>query len=347
MIKIGVLGCGRISQRHLEAIAAQTGAECIAVCDIAAERARQAAYKYHIPCWTTDYNEILANRDIDLISLCTPSGLHPEQGIAAARCGKHVLSEKPMAVSLQDADKLINACCRAGVCLWVVFQNRFNPAVKLLRRAFEEGRFGRLYLIAANVYWQRSQNYYDMAAWRGTRALDGGAFMNQASHYLDMLQWFGGPVQSVQSLTATLARKIEMEDTGSAIIRFRNAALGSINVTMLSYPENMEGSLTIIGEHGSVKLGGTALNKIEYWRFRERRNYENSTNPDHVTGDPIYGNGHNEYYKRIIEYLSSMPEKRKQTGYGLIDGLEGRKSMAILDKIYGNAAEAVKLGGFS
>lgn len=205
MLKIGLIGCGRISKNHFEAIAAQPDARCIACCDIIEERVREAAEKYEIPYWTTKYEEMLQRDDLDLISICTPSGLHPEHGIMAARAGKHVLTEKPMGCRLAEADKLIEACDQAGVKLFVVLQNRLNPAIQLVRRAFEEGRFGKLYMITSNVFWTRPQDYYDMAPWRGTWALDGGAFMNQASHYVDMVQWFGGPIEEVKSITATLA----------------------------------------------------------------------------------------------------------------------------------------------
>jgi UDP-N-acetyl-2-amino-2-deoxyglucuronate dehydrogenase len=183
MLRIGLLGCGRISKNHFEAIAEQPDAQCITCCDIIEDRAREAAQKYNIPNWTTNYEEMLNDPRIELISICTPSGLHPVHGIQAAKAGKHVLTEKPMACRLAEADELIKACSEAGVKLFVVLQNRLNPAIQLTRRAFEEGRFGKIYMITSNVFWTRPQDYYDMAPWRGTWELDGGAFMNQASHY--------------------------------------------------------------------------------------------------------------------------------------------------------------------
>ncbi|HHW60663.1 MAG TPA: Gfo/Idh/MocA family oxidoreductase, partial [Syntrophomonadaceae bacterium] len=273
MINIGLIGCGRISKNHFEAIAQQQDAQCIACCDIIEERAREGAGNYKIPFWTTNYEEMLQNPDIDLISICTPSGLHPQHGIQAAQYGKHVLTEKPMACRLAEADELIKACDEAGVKLFVVLQNRLNPSIQLVRRAFEEGRFGRIYMINSNVFWTRPQDYYDMASWRGTWKYDGGAFMNQASHYVDMVQWFGGPIEEVKSFTATLARNIEAEDTGSAIIRFQSGAIGSINVTMLTYPKNLEGSITILGEKGTVRVGGKAMNQIEKWEFADQQDY--------------------------------------------------------------------------
>jgi len=327
MIKIGLLGCGRISKNHFEAITQQQDAQVIACCDIIEERAKEAAEKYNIPIWTTNYEEILQNPDIDLISICTPSGLHPKHGIQAAKAGKHVLTEKPMACRLKEADELIKACDQAGVKLFVVLQNRLNPSIQLVRRAFEEGRFGKIYMITSNVFWTRPQEYYDMAPWRGTWALDGGAFMNQASHYVDMVQWFGGPIEEVKSITATLARNIEAEDTGSTIIRFQNGAIGSINVTMLTYPKNLEGSITILGEKGTVRIGGTSMNKIEQWDFTDKEEYDDEIEQYNTNPTSVYGFGHSGYYHNVIDSLqhNAIPSS---------NGHEGRKSLYLLENIY-------------
>src|SRR5687768_11507268 len=212
---------------------------------------------------------MLAETKADIVTIATPSGLHPAQGVAAARAGMHVVTEKPMAISLTGADELVHACDTAGVRLFVVKQNRLNPPVQLLKRAVDRGRFGRIYMASCTVHWARPQEYYDQAPWRGTWEFDGGAFMNQASHYVDLIQWLMGPVESVMAKTATLARRIETEDSGIAILKFRSGALGMIQVTMLTYPRNLEGSITLLGETGSVKIGGTAVNKIEHWQFAD------------------------------------------------------------------------------
>jgi len=327
MIKIGLIGCGRISKNHFEAIKEQPDAECIACCDIIPERAKEAAAKYNIPFWTTNYEEMLKMDEIDLISICTPSGLHPQHGIMAAEYGKHVLTEKPMGVRLKEADELIRKCEEKGVKLFVVLQNRLNPSIKLLRRAYEEGRFGRIYLITSNVFWTRPQEYYDQAPWRGTWQYDGGAFMNQASHYVDMVQWFGGEIAEVKSITATLARKIEAEDTGAAIIRFKNGALGSINVTMLTYPQNLEGSITIMGEKGTVRIGGVAMNRIEVWQFADERDYDAEVEKANTNPTSVYGFGHSGYYRNVIDSLNGK-------AIPLCDGREGRKSLYLLEEIY-------------
>ncbi len=336
MLKIALIGCGRISKNHFEAIAQQENAQCIACCDIIEERAKESAEKYNIPYYTTNYEEMLKRDDIDIISICTPSGLHPEHGILAAKAGKHVITEKPMGVKLEDADKLIKACDEAGVKLFVVLQNRLNPAIELTRRAFEEGRFGKLYMITSNVFWTRPQEYYDMASWRGTWALDGGAFMNQASHYVDIIQWFGGDIAEVKSITATLGRNIEAEDTGSAIIRFQNGTIGSINVTMLAYPKNLEGSITIFGEKGTVRVAGTSMNKIEQWQFADKRDYDGDIEQANTNPTSVYGFGHSGYYKNVIEAVRGTQSPSPLTPHPSLycDGDEGRKSLWLLEKIY-------------
>jgi UDP-N-acetyl-2-amino-2-deoxyglucuronate dehydrogenase len=237
-----------------------------------------------------------------------------------------------MATRLEEADALVRACDDAGVHLFVVKQNRLNPSIQLLKRSIDAGRFGRIYLANTTVRWNRPQSYYDMAPWRGTWEFDGGAFMNQASHYVDMIQWLVGPVESVSAKTATLARRIESEDTGVAILRFRSGALGTIEVTMLAYPRNLEGSVTIIGEQGSVKVGGTALNRIETWEFaiyhdidREAELLRGAPNPLSV-----YGSGHKPYYENVVNVLrgDSAPDT---------DGREGRKSLELILGIYESA----------
>jgi UDP-N-acetyl-2-amino-2-deoxyglucuronate dehydrogenase len=325
------VGCGRISERHFEAIASQPALELVGVCDEVPERAHVAGGKWNVPSFTS-YADMLANVPADVATICTPSGLHPRHGIMAAERGLHVISEKPMATRLEEADALVRACDEAGVHLFVVKQNRLNPAIQLLKRSIERGRFGRLYLANTTVRWNRPQSYYDQAPWRGTWEFDGGAFMNQASHYVDMIQWLVGPVESVVAHTATLARRIESEDTGVALLRFRNGALGTIEVTMLTYPRNMEGSITILGERGTVKVGGTALNRIEQWEFAEYDDLDREA--ELLKGAPnplsVYGSGHRPYYENVVRVLNG--EAAPQT-----DGREGRKSLELILGIYESA----------
>src|SRR5688572_30706351 len=220
-IRVAVVGCGRISRNHFDAIEKINGLELAAVCDIVGERARAAGERYGVPSFES-FDEMLASVRSDVVALCTPSGMHPRHGVLAARAGKHVVCEKPMAISLEDADELVRECDAAGVQLFVVKQNRLNPAIQLLKRAIDRERFGRIYLANTTVRWTRPQEYYDQAPWRGTWEFDGGAIMNQASHYVDLIQWLVGPVESVVAKTATLARRIETEDTGIAVNRIEH-----------------------------------------------------------------------------------------------------------------------------
>ena len=328
-LRIALVGCGRIAGNHFEAISKVDGLVLSAVCDSVEARARAAATTWGVP-WYTSYEKMLAEADCDAVAIATPSGLHPAHGVLAAKAGKHVISEKPMAITLASADALVKACDDAGVHLFVVKQNRLNATVQLVKRALDKGRFGRLFLANTTVHWTRPQEYYDQAPWRGTWEFDGGAFMNQASHYVDLMQWLVGPVESVIAKTATLARRIEAEDTGAAVLKFRNGALGVIEVTMLTYPKNLEGSFTLIGEKGTVKIGGTAVNRIEHWAFADQ-------DPDdaevaRVNTDPpsVYGFGHEPYYRNVLKVLrgEAVPDT---------DGRGGRKSLELILGIYESA----------
>lgn len=330
-IRLLLVGCGRISERHFEAIEANPELSLVAVSDEVAARARSTGEKYHVPAFSS-YQAMLAETEADAAVVCTPSGLHPRHGIMAAERGLHVICEKPMATRLEEADQLVKACDEAGVHLFVVKQNRMNPGIQLLKRAMELGRFGRVYMASVRVLWNRPQAYYDMAPWRGTWEFDGGAFMNQASHYVDLIQWLMGPVESVSAKIATLARRIETEDTGAAILRFRNGALGVLETTMLTFPRNLEGSITILGERGTVQIGGTALNRVVQWQFAEYHDDDREAEALRVAPDPlsVYGSGHRPYYENVVRVL------RGEAAPGT-DGREGRKSLELILGIYESA----------
>jgi UDP-N-acetyl-2-amino-2-deoxyglucuronate dehydrogenase len=329
--RIGIVGCGRISQFHVEAIAKVDGLTLAAVCDIDESRARAAGEKAGVPSFGS-LEAMLGGADLDIVAVCTPSGLHPEHGIAAAKAGKHVVSEKPMALSLDSAEALIAACDAAGVKLFVVKQNRLNPPIQLLKRAVERGRFGRIFMANVTVRWQRPQEYYDAEPWRGTWKFDGGAIMNQASHYVDLVQWLIGPVESVVAKTATQARKIEAEDSGAAVLHFRGGAIGVIEVNVLTYPRNFEGSIAIMGEKGTVKIGGTSVNKVEHWSFAEYDDDDKLVQTGAINTNPptIYGFGHEGYYRNVVAVLRGQAKADT-------DGREGRKSLALILAIYESA----------
>jgi UDP-N-acetyl-2-amino-2-deoxyglucuronate dehydrogenase len=328
-VRIALVGCGRISRNHFEAIDKVDGLALAAVCDSVEARARAAGEGQGVP-WFTSYDAMLAEAPCDAVAICTPSGLHPPHGIAAARAGRHVISEKPMAISLQGADSLVAACDAAGVHLFVVKQNRLNAAVQLLRRAVDKGRFGRLFMANCTVRWSRPQDYYDQAPWRGTWEFDGGAFMNQASHYVDLVQWLMGPVESVVAKTATLARRIEAEDSGAAVMRFRSGALGVLEVTMLTYPKNLEGSVTLLGERGTVRIGGTAVNRVEHWQFADYDDDDKLVELANTNPPSVYGFGHEAYYRNVLAVLRG--EAPPET-----DGRAGRKSLELILGIYESA----------
>ncbi len=328
-IRVALVGCGRISRNHFEAIAKLPDLRLVAVCDVVESRAREAGEAQGVP-WFTSYEAMLAQVPSDAVVIATPSGLHPQQGILAARAGRHVITEKPMAITLASADALVQACDDAGVQLFVVKQNRLNPPIQLLKRAVDRGRFGRIYLANCTVRWTRPQEYYDQAPWRGTWEFDGGAFMNQASHYVDLIQWLVGPVESVVAKTATLARRIEAEDTGAAVLRFRSGALGVLEVTMLTYPRNLEGSITLLGERGTVKIGGTAVNRVEHWTFADYDDDDKLVEQANTNPPSVYGFGHEAYYRNVTAVLRG--EARPDT-----DGRAGRKSLELILGIYESA----------
>ncbi|OIO58145.1 MAG: oxidoreductase [Candidatus Marinimicrobia bacterium CG1_02_48_14] len=329
-MRIGLVGCGRISKNHFDAIKQfPDDLELVAVCDVVPDRVQSAAKEHHATPYT-DLSDMLKTEKLDVISICTPSGLHPQHGIMAAKAGCHVITEKPMGINLKDADAMIQACDDNKVELFVVKQNRLNATMQLLKKAITKGRFGQIYMVQSNVFWSRPQEYYDQAKWRGTWEFDGGAYMNQASHYVDALTWLVGNPEYVMAVTGTLARKIEAEDTGTAIIKFRNGVIGSMSVTMLAFPKNFEGSITILGEKGTVKVGGVAVNKIEKWEFHDYDDDDRLVEEANYTPPNVYGFGHLGYYKNVVASL-------KGEAVAFTDGRSGRKSLELILAIYRSA----------
>jgi UDP-N-acetyl-2-amino-2-deoxyglucuronate dehydrogenase len=335
-IRFALVGCGRIASNHMEAIARHAGrARLVDVCDadpeaLAAAAARTGARPH------ARLSEMLAATNADIIVLTTPSGLHPRQSIECARAGFHVMTEKPMATRWEDGLKMVEAADAAGKHLFVVKQNRRNATLQLLKKAARQGRFGRIYSVAINVFWTRPQEYYDSASWRGTWEFDGGAFMNQASHYIDLLDWVVGPVESVMAYTGTLARNIEVEDSGVACIKWRNGAMGTLNVTMLTYPKNMEGSITILGEKGTVRIGGMAVNEIQKWEFSEPHAMDDDIQGASYSTTCVYGFGHPMYYDNVIKVMRGEAETET-------DGREGLKSLELLIAMYRSARDGRKV----
>ena len=333
-IRVAVVGCGRIAHKHFEAIQVHdSDFELAGVCDVKQTLGEAAAVKYNVPFFKR-YEELLKTLKPDLVSLCTPSGLHPEQTILAAKHGVNVMTEKPMATRWKDGLRMVHACDEAGVRLFVIKQNRKNTTLQLLRKAISEKRFGRIFMVSMNVFWTRPQEYYDSAGWRGTWELDGGAFMNQASHYVDLLEWLIGPIADIQAMTGTLDRDIEVEDTGVMNIRWRSGAMGSMSVTMLTYPRNFEGSITILGERGTARVGGVAVNEIQHWEFDDHKEYDQQIKQANYKTTPVYGFGHPLYFKNVIDVLRGEAEPET-------DGREGLKSLEVLIATYLSARDNV------
>lgn len=330
-IKIAVVGCGRISKNHFGAIERHCNdMELVAVCDFDKKTLDEHKEKYEVNGYRL-LSEMLNSEDLDIVAICTPSGIHAKQTIRIAKHGVHIMTEKPMATRWQDGLSMVKACDEAGVHLLVVKQNRLNSTLQLLKRAIDEKRFGKIHMVHLNVFWTRPQEYYDQAKWRGTWEFDGGAFMNQASHYVDLFDWLIGPVDKVQAMTST-TRDIEVEDTGVMNVRWRNGALGSMSVTMLTYPKNMEGSITILGEKGSVRVGGVAVNEIQHWEFEDSRDYDEQVKTANYETTSVYGFGHPLYYKNVIDVLRGNSEPET-------DGREGLKSLELLIAAYLSARD--------
>jgi UDP-N-acetyl-2-amino-2-deoxyglucuronate dehydrogenase len=331
-IRLAIVGCGRISKNHFGSIEKHAdNIELIAVCDNHTPTLATHTEKYKVPGYL-DIEEMLKAEELDLVALCTPSGTHPDQAALAAKYKVNVMTEKPMATRWQDGVRMVKACDEAGVRLFVIKQNRRNTTLQLLKRAVTEKRFGKIHMVHLNVFWTRPQSYYDQGnGWRGTWEFDGGAFMNQASHYVDLLDWLIGPVEKVQAMMST-TRDIEVEDTGVLNVKWRNGALGSMSVTMLTYPKNLEGSITILGEKGTVRVGGVAVNDIQIWQFDQPCDYDEQIKSANYETTSVYGFGHPLYYKNVIDVLRGEAEPET-------DGREGLKSLEVLIAAYLSARD--------
>jgi len=331
-IKIGLIGCGKIASRHADLII--HFAELHAVCDIKPKLAKEIGEKYSCNYYT-NINELLINeKEIDIISVCTPNGLHANHSIKAFRAGKHVLCEKPMALSVRDCEKMIKEAEDANRRLFVVKQNRFNPPIVALKKALSENKLGRIFSVQLNCFWNRNEEYYKNSDWKGTKDLDGGTLLTQFSHFIDLLYWLIGDVKKVQAFTKNINHKniIEFEDTGVVILEFDNGVIGTINYTVNSFNRNMEGSITLFGEKGTVKVGGQYLNKLEYQNIKD---YEIVDLPKSSSAND-YGfyqgsmSNHDKVYENVIDVL--MNGGKITTNF-----MDGLKTVQIIKQIYESA----------
>jgi UDP-N-acetyl-2-amino-2-deoxyglucuronate dehydrogenase len=335
MLKFALVGCGRIAKRHSELLGHGQipNAKLAAVCDVVESKAQKIASEFGVPAFT-DMHRMMREVDVDVVVILTESGRHAEHACALAKYGKHIMVEKPMALTLDDADAMIRACDVAGVKLFVVKQNRFNVPVVQLRKALEAGRFGKLVLGTVRVRWSRDQRYYDQDPWRGTWALDGGVLTNQASHHVDLLEWMMGDVESVYAMTSTSLVNIETEDTAVVALRFRNGALGVIEATTSVRPKDLEGSISVLGEGGSVEIGGFAVNQMKTWQFVKAEAGDDEVTSKYSVNPPnVYGFGHQAYYEHVVDCIMNRKTQ-------LVDGLQGRKSLELISAIY----ESVETG---
>ena len=328
-VRFGLIGCGRVAPRHAQSLIQLSDTQLVAVADIREDRARRFSAEYGAQAYM-DYDDMMARPDIDAVTVCVPSGLHAQVAIDVLQAGKHVLVEKPIALNLADADSMIATAREAGLTLGVVLQNRYNSPVQQVRTLIDQGRLGKLYLGSVCVRWYRPQSYYE-DGWHGTLSMDGGALMNQSIHHLDALQWFLGPVASVYAYTATLAHTMESEDVGVAVVRFRSGALATIEGSTLTWPQNLEGSVALFGERGSIKIGGTALSRITLWKVDgELEREAEILTSQRVDPPTVYGYSHREV---IHDFARALLDGHEPS----TPGPEARKSLALVLAIYESA----------
>ena len=326
MLKVGIVGCGRISKKHSDILGNNkvNGITLGAVCDINMKKAKVISDKYNVKCYSS-MHEMMNMENLDVVAVLTESGNHCKHVVELAKYGKDIIVEKPMALTIDDADLMINTCYQNGCRLFVVKQNRFNNSIVALKQQIEKDKLGKLFLGTIRVRWSRDQKYYDQDSWRGTWGLDGGVLTNQASHHIDLLEWMMGSVDSVYAKSVTANVEIETEDTAVVILKFKNGALGVIEATTATRPVDLEGSISILGSNGTIEIGGFAVNQIKVWNIvgNEFKNVKDlNENPKDV-----YGFGHIKYYKHVVDVI----RKNKKM---LVDGLQGRKSVEIINAIY-------------
>jgi predicted dehydrogenase len=329
MLKFALVGCGRIAKRHSELLGNKViaGASLVAVCDVVLAKAEKIGKQFGVP-YFADMHEMMKREKPDVVVILTESGLHAGHAVALAPYGAHIIVEKPMALTLEDADRMIRACDKHNVRLFVVKQNRFNVPVVKLREALDAGRFGKLVLGTVRVRWCRRQDYYDQDSWRGTWAMDGGVLTNQASHHVDLLEWMMGDVESVFAKSATALVNIETEDTAVVVLKFKSGALGIIEATTAARPTDLEGSISMLGENGTVEIGGFAVNEMKAWRFTHPQAGDDEVLKRFSVNPPnVYGFGHQAYYEHVVDCISNKQPH-------LVDGLEGRRSLELISAIY-------------
>lgn len=317
---ISLCGVGHIAQKHLAAIADNPNLQLTAIVDTQADVRQAMSAVLKVPAYESLDALYAAQPQLDLIALCTPSGLHAEQTVWAANKGWNIVTEKPLATTIADGQAMLEACQANQVNLYMVHQLRYNPIMQEVKKAVEQGRFGQIYVVTSEVMWNRPQSYFDSVSWRGSKQMDGGAYLNQACHFIDLMYWLFGEVKQVQSMMRTLARDIEAEDSGLINLQFANNILGSIAVTLLTYSKNLRGSLTILGEKGSVVIDGPCLNHVDIWEFAEHAPIDETIKQLNLND---YAPGHHLFYEQVVASLNGDKD-------AAIKGNEGYKTLDII-----------------
>jgi len=334
-IKFAIVGCGSIGTRHIAVTDAEERAQIVALCDIDEKKVKEQSDLYGgINCFT-DFDEMLAKSDADVINICTPHGLHAEMAIKAANAGKHVLVEKPMALNVEDCHRMIDAAHKNNVKLMVVKQNRYNVPIALTKQVLDSGFMGKIFMVQCNVLWNRHQGYYSDSNWRGSLLLEGGALHTQASHFIDLLIWWFGDLVSAKSCVETKNHQIEIEDCGTSLLNFKSGVMGTIIWTTCVYNKNYEGSITIVGENGTIKIGGQYLNKIEFWDVKSYPLPEDIEFTDKPNAYGKYQGTSSNHDKVMNDVISELLNER----HNVVEGDEGMKTIAAIEMIYKNARD--------
>lgn len=332
-VRFALIGCGRIAPKHVSALAKIPQARLACVCDLVASKAEAIGEQLGVP-WYTEYRDMLEHEPVDVVNVCTESGNHASVSIdVMKRFGCNVIVEKPMALWLSDADAMIQTAREANVRLFTVKQNRFNGPIQLLKHALDEGRFGRVLMVTSRVRWHRAQEYYDQAPWRGTWVQDGGCIANQAIHYVDLMQWLGGPVSSVYAASRRFIHHMEAEDAAVATWQFQSGALGAFEATTCANPKDLEGSITVLGEKGEVEIAGFAVNQVRTWAFVDERPEDQQIQDANYVPDNVYGFGHEALFRSILESLATGQPN-------MLEGGESRRTLELVTAMY----EAMETG---
>jgi predicted dehydrogenase len=337
MKTIAIVGCGRIAIRHAEILSKSDGLKfkLVAVCDVEEDRAEAFSARYGVPGYR-DMHTMMQEKMPDFVAVLTESGNHASHVLNLVQYGRKIIVEKPMALRVEDANKMIEECKNAKIDLFVVKQNRFNPPILKLRQAIIDGRLGKITLGTVRVRWCRTQDYYDADDWRGTWALDGGVLANQAIHHIDMLLWMLGEPVSVFAYSKHALAQIEAEDTAVAVIKFRNGALGVIEATTATRPTDLEGSISVLGTNGTVEVSGFAMNILKTWQISGENGSEMDLNEFSNAPDDVYGFGHSAFYKAL--------DATGHEDLGLVvNGEEGKRSLELLVAIYKSIEEQVEV----